>query len=346
MNKKTPVEDNALQARAISAIFTDGACKGNPGWGGWGVQIQFTDGSIQELGGRSDDNKATNNRMEMQAVIAVLDYLLETSPDVSDGSSDAAQNNQIKLYTDSTYVLNGIAKGLVHWDDNRWKTLKNSDLWTTIDTKLKALVNKLDIQIVPEYVEAHTQATDPTANGNRRVDSIASDFAVGKSVDLQQRSPLITKFVFKNNEQELNLKLLRAAAAYLKNLDYHKPYRNNQSELESTNLNLNQDALCKPVERLNTYINNIKIQQDSSQDEYPSTKTSSPLSRYNRAIYNSNKELDKHIKNLNYLGAQTSTVSPQNDHIAPPQTSNTPSPEVKRYPHKNASKASETSLEF
>ena len=100
-------------------IFTDGACSGNPGPGGWGVLI-IENGDEQELFG--GEPETTNNRMEMQAVIEAL----------------KATTGPIILYTDSQYVKNGITDWIKGWKRNGWKTaakkpVKNKDLWIEID---------------------------------------------------------------------------------------------------------------------------------------------------------------------------------------------------------------------
>ena len=100
-------------------IFTDGACSGNPGPGGWGVLI-IENGDEQELFG--GEPETTNNRMEMQAVIEAL----------------KATTGPVILYTDSQYVKNGITDWIKGWKRNGWKTaakkpVKNKDLWIEID---------------------------------------------------------------------------------------------------------------------------------------------------------------------------------------------------------------------
>jgi len=104
-------------------IHTDGACKGNPGLGGWGALIEH-DGSVVELSG--GDEATTNNRMEMTAVIRALESL--------DGSAA-----EVDLYTDSQYVKNGIETWIHGWKRNGWRTadrkpVKNADLWRILDT--------------------------------------------------------------------------------------------------------------------------------------------------------------------------------------------------------------------
>ncbi|MEO1298389.1 MAG: ribonuclease H [Cyanobacteria bacterium J06636_16] len=223
MNQKTPVEDTH-QPSAISAIFTDGACKGNPGPGGWGVQVHFKDGSIQEIGARSVDHKATNNQMEMQAVIAALDYALENSLGVTESSV-------IKLYTDSMYVLNGITQWRKNWEKRDWKNIANSELWKSIDSKLKQLEEK-QISVVTEHVRAHTHETDPISIGNQQVDHIASNLAAGKAVTLEQLSSSRNKF---RREQKNIIKTLQALRKESKAHGRYVYFTTNW-ELQSSNL--------------------------------------------------------------------------------------------------------------
>jgi ribonuclease HI len=102
-------------------IYTDGACKGNPGPGGWGALLQ-RDGSERELCGGEPDT--TNNRMELTAVIRALQALKRPC--------------EIDLYTDSQYVQKGISEWIVSWKRRGWKTadrkpVKNVDLWLELD---------------------------------------------------------------------------------------------------------------------------------------------------------------------------------------------------------------------
>ncbi len=105
----------------ILHIYTDGACSGNPGRGGWGVYIQKGKEKI-ELNG--SDKSTTNNRMELLAVIQALRYV--------------DKNSKIKLFTDSKYVMQGIQEWILKWKTNNWKTsnkkdVKNKDLWMDLD---------------------------------------------------------------------------------------------------------------------------------------------------------------------------------------------------------------------
>ena len=101
--------------------FTDGACSGNPGPGGWGVVLQFGDHERELHGGAQD---TTNNRMELTAAIEALKALSEPC--------------HVSLTTDSTYVKDGITQWLANWKRNGWKTaakkpVKNQDLWQALD---------------------------------------------------------------------------------------------------------------------------------------------------------------------------------------------------------------------
>jgi ribonuclease HI len=102
-------------------IYTDGACKGNPGVGGWGAILRFGDVEKEIFGGAAN---TTNNRMEMMAVIEALRSLSRPCKAV--------------VFTDSSYVQKGISEWIHGWKRNGWKTsdkkpVKNADLWQTLD---------------------------------------------------------------------------------------------------------------------------------------------------------------------------------------------------------------------
>ena len=102
-------------------MFTDGACRGNPGPGGWGALLRFGDHEKQLSGADSD---TTNNRMELMAAIQALEALKRPC--------------QVQLFTDSTYVRNGISEWLVQWKKRNWltsnrKPVKNADLWVRLE---------------------------------------------------------------------------------------------------------------------------------------------------------------------------------------------------------------------
>lgn len=141
-------------------IFCDGASKGNPGPGGWGVVIVWDD-KVLELGGR--DEHTTNNKMELVSAINALVNI-----------SDVL--GKVNIYTDSRYVINGITKWIKNWKSRGWKTLQkedvlNQDLWK----KLDELVFEHKEKIIWHYIGGHIGIA-----GNERVDSIASDFADDK----------------------------------------------------------------------------------------------------------------------------------------------------------------------
>ena len=103
-------------------IYTDGACKGNPGNGGWGALILHEKEAIEIFGG---EKETTNNRMELTAVIKALEKI-------------QGQEGEIEVYTDSTYVQKGISEWIINWKRNSWKSsnkkpVKNQDLWIRLD---------------------------------------------------------------------------------------------------------------------------------------------------------------------------------------------------------------------
>lgn len=102
-------------------LYTDGACSGNPGPGGWGAILQWN-GHEKELSG--DEMESTNNRMELMAVIEGLNAIKKSS--------------EVEIYTDSKYVMDGVTQWLEGWKARGWKTaakkpVKNQDLWERMD---------------------------------------------------------------------------------------------------------------------------------------------------------------------------------------------------------------------
>jgi ribonuclease HI len=157
----------------VDAIYTDGACSGNPGPGGWGTLIEFTDGQVHELGGH--DGATTNNRMEMQAAIAALEFL----------SRDDIDSGPVLLHTDSEYLKNGITKWIQGWKRKGWKTsagkaVLNKDLWQQLD-QLSQTLSQQQIKVDWRYVRGH--AGNP---GNERCDEIARAFTQNRSINLKQ----------------------------------------------------------------------------------------------------------------------------------------------------------------
>lgn len=153
--------------------FTDGAAKGNPGPGGWGVVIVTPDGEVTELGGRAAGT-TTNNRMELTAAIQAFSAL-------------RGMPGPVAIYTDSTYVIEGIRAWIFGWRKRGWKTatggdVLNRDLWEQLDA-LVAARGKDGVKW--HYVRGH--AGTP---GNERVDEIADGLAQGLEIALY-RGPLI-----------------------------------------------------------------------------------------------------------------------------------------------------------
>ena len=133
-------------------VYTDGACRGNPGPGGWGVYIQLNDEEKDLYGGNAE---TTNNQMEMQAALEALKYLKD-------------KNDVIELYTDSNYLRQGITEWIHKWKLNNWRTaakkpVANRDLWIEISD----LNEKMNVQW--NWVKGH--AGDP---GNERADQLAN----------------------------------------------------------------------------------------------------------------------------------------------------------------------------
>ena len=150
MKLATPAPDPATQGKVVH-IYTDGACKGNPGPGGWGALLAFN-GTERELFG--GERVTTNNRMELTAVIEAL----------------AALNRpcRVLLHTDSQYVQKGITEWIRGWKARGWKTaskepVKNADLWR----KLDEIVRSHDIEWI--WVKGHAGHA-----GNERADALAN----------------------------------------------------------------------------------------------------------------------------------------------------------------------------
>ncbi|NTF17836.1 ribonuclease HI [Agrobacterium rubi] len=131
-------------------IFTDGACSGNPGPGGWGAILSFGGKSKEICGGEAE---TTNNRMELMAAIQGLNALKEPC--------------EVDLYTDSSYVKDGITKWIIGWKKRDWRTsddkpVKNMELWLQLDEARKRH------QVVLHWVKGHAGHPE-----NERADELA-----------------------------------------------------------------------------------------------------------------------------------------------------------------------------
>ena len=134
-------------------IYTDGACKGNPGPGGWGALLKSVSTQKELFGG---EVLTTNNRMELTAVIQALTVLKRPC--------------HVTLHVDSQYVLKGMTEGMAGWKARGWKTatkqaVKNVDLWQRLDQLVNTAGHKIDWR----WVRGHTG--DP---GNEQADALAN----------------------------------------------------------------------------------------------------------------------------------------------------------------------------
>lgn len=158
--------DGATQGPAqVVAAACDGACSGNPGPGGWGALLRFSDGSVHELGGA--EGATTNNRMELTAALALLRELRELP-----------RHPGLVIRTDSRYLIDGLQKWLPGWKRKGWRTASggavlNRDLWEQLDG---SRIRGLELQ----HVRGHSGDPD-----NDRCDAIAVAFSRGQSPQLE-----------------------------------------------------------------------------------------------------------------------------------------------------------------
>jgi ribonuclease HI len=143
-------DQHAQRDDGVVEVFTDGACRGNPGPGGWGALLRFR-GKERELSGR--DPQTTNNRMELMAAIMALETL--------------SRRCRVRLTTDSRYVIDGIREWLPRWRARNWQTaarapVKNVDLWQRLD----AAVARHDVEWI--WTRGHSGHPE-----NERADELA-----------------------------------------------------------------------------------------------------------------------------------------------------------------------------
>ena len=138
-------------------IYTDGACRGNPGQGGWGVLIEYKETRKEYFGGQ---NHTTNNQMELTAAIEGLKALNEPC--------------EVNLTTDSKYVMQGITTWIENWKKNNWKNasqknVKNKDLWVELDKQTK--IHKVKWNWVKGH-SGHEQNEIADQLANKGIDSL------------------------------------------------------------------------------------------------------------------------------------------------------------------------------
>ncbi len=166
---------NGVNLESTITIFTDGSSRGNPGQGGFGAVIVYNDGElkvssgkfqVKETGGREEHT--TNNRMELRATISALSFVSTLNP----------KPYTLLVYSDSSYVINGITKWVYGWQKNNWTTsqkkpVENRDLWE------KLISSTIYRTIEWKQVGGHVGVA-----GNDRCDQIATEFADGFSPKL------------------------------------------------------------------------------------------------------------------------------------------------------------------
>lgn len=206
-----------------TVIFTDGSSRGNPGPGGWGTVIVTGDKSqvgaseqaqaksrnsadinVIELGG--GEKHTTNNRMELMAAIEGLRRVASDKSQVEKNQGKIYGDVQIKIFSDSSYVINGITKWVHGWKRNNWQTqakkdVLNVDLWRALDSAANEVGPR---NISWEYVDGHIGIA-----GNERCDEIATGYADGDHVELYD-GPLSTYSIVNILDVSHDASLLKA----------------------------------------------------------------------------------------------------------------------------------------
>lgn len=157
-------------------LYTDGASRGNPGRGGWGVYIEVKKDKLYTTNISGGERDTTNNKMELMATLESLKYIKKNLTKILDN-----KDVKIKIKTDSKYVKNGITEWIINWEKNNWKgsnkkPVANQELWKELlslknsinDKLIKATFQELKF----EYVEGHAGI-----KGNEMADSLATEAA-------------------------------------------------------------------------------------------------------------------------------------------------------------------------
>lgn len=156
-------------------IYTDGACLGNPGPGGWAAIVGVPGANLKELG--AFENATTNNRMELLAVIEALEFVIK--------EFDNFCRPEIIVLSDSSYVIQGASKWIYGWKRRGWKgaesgeEIKNVDMWMKLDDVLSRLSKKVKIDW--RHIEGHKGIA-----GNERCDLISTTLARRESIELYE----------------------------------------------------------------------------------------------------------------------------------------------------------------
>ncbi|MDQ1281832.1 MAG: ribonuclease [Patescibacteria group bacterium] len=157
-------------------LYTDGASRGNPGRGGWGVYIEVKKDKLYTTKLSGGERDTTNNKMELRATLEGLKYIKKNLTKILDN-----KDVKIKIKTDSKYVKNGITEWIINWEKNNWKgsnkkPVANQEIWKELlsvknsinDKLIKATFSELKF----EYVEGHSGI-----HGNEIADSLATEAA-------------------------------------------------------------------------------------------------------------------------------------------------------------------------
>ncbi|HEY9632148.1 MAG TPA: ribonuclease HI [Coleofasciculaceae cyanobacterium] len=224
--------------RQIKSFYTDGACIGNPGPGGWGTVVYFTDGSVYEMGGA--EAQTTNNRMEMQAAVHALKLLRASG-----------QIQPVTLYTDSEYVKNGITKWVKSWKKKGWKTAQgkvvlNQDLWETLDELNSSIVDW-------QYVRGHSGN-----EGNERCDAIARAFAIGKPLPLEQAIALDNPHSPQLISSAINLPVTGVSDS---NPASELAYKTIQMSLPTSDVDMMDSPVSSPVGAIDELPREVRVAQ-------------------------------------------------------------------------------------
>ncbi|WP_295458684.1 ribonuclease H [Synechococcus sp. UW140] len=167
MNKTSSTSTSTPLYRKVVTAACDGACRGNPGPGGWGCLLRYSDGTVEELGGF--EAHTTNNRMELSACLALLKRLKELPKDPG-----------FAIRTDSKYLIDGYSRWLPGWKRKGWRTASggavlNRDLWEELDA-----ARLPDVAL--EHVKGHSGDPD-----NERCDQIAVAYSRKEAIPNQEQ---------------------------------------------------------------------------------------------------------------------------------------------------------------